>query len=246
MLEDMTTIPRGDFDSIQFFKVHASQWADHAAEVGLSQAEADRALELAKAAAEAHAQVMAVRQQALAATEALERAIAAMRSTGGKAIAKIRAHAAMSDDPGVITLALLEPASTRRAPLPPAQPRIISAELQPLGAIKLRWRVHHTLETRAEGTQYMVMRMIPGVAGEERWRMLPGGLVAGRGRKSREFTDHTLPPAAVLGRGGGEVRYTIVPRRAGVEGAASLPHTVRFGAVGGLAFGAAANPARAA
>ncbi|NRA57835.1 MAG: hypothetical protein HRU13_06925, partial [Phycisphaerales bacterium] len=117
------------------------------------------------------------------------------------AIAAIKAHAAVTDDPGVYALALLSERSAPGEAPPPDTPRDLAWAVRTDGAIELSWD-----GGGPQGTYYVLTRALPGAR---------GFAVLGT-TTSKRFTDETLPAGA------SGTRYAVTAR----HGDASAPGPV--------------------
>ncbi|MFG0242592.1 MAG: hypothetical protein ACF8R9_07415 [Phycisphaerales bacterium JB054] len=233
----MATTPRRPIDKVEFYETRIDPWAAHAAAIGLTEPAVTQLAALTVEAREAHADMLAARQAAMAATERFHNAVAAMHGgpgAGSDMLAAIKNHAETTDDAGVYALAQVPPPKTRSAVPPPGTPTRFRVKLLQDGAIELAWDCNNP--ARSEGTVYEVRRSIGGVGGG------PMTLVATVGQ--RKFLDRDIPAAALAeadGCGGGRVTYQITALRSTARGTPAQ-HTVRFGTRGG----GAARPALAA
>lgn len=230
----MTTVPRNDAEGINFLLLHSRIWLEHAAEFGISPAEAQAVVERAEEAEAARNRALQARQESESATVLAREAIAALRGRSAAVIMAIKAHAAIRNDSTILNDAGIGVPSMRRAALPPARPRIVEAGLEPAGQVRLRWRVRHTGETRGEGTTYFVQRRLvrerekEGRPADEVWVQI--GAAGGGVRRGPEPTGGGQMPASGwmfidrdLPMGLSAVEYRIIAHRAGLEG---LPSNV--------------------
>ncbi len=202
-----SNLPNNPTDRIAWAATRAPVWVVQAGSIGLTEALADEVAALTAAAQQAHAEALAARSTAQAATFALHNAIAALSQRSAHAIAAIKNFAALEDDPEVYTRAQIEAPAPRGTRPPPPQPRRLEATLHNGGVVKLTWRGRF-----GRGTYFQIFRAISGSA---------MSLVAATA--AREHTD-TLPP------GCGEAVYSVRAVRASRRGGRDItgPHSIQI------------------
>jgi len=152
-------------------------------DIGLSEAQAQRAADLFEAALAAHRHQEAMRQAALAASEAKRLAFKRFKAELGGDISTIQAYAKATGDPGVFVRARLRARkrAMRRGPIAPHSPNLRFVVSQ--GEMVLTWK-GRTLP----GTFYRVeRRLTPADAPDAPYRF-----IAAVGE--RRFVDTTIPP----------------------------------------------------
>jgi hypothetical protein len=186
-----------------FFESRLAKWAADPAAMGIDPALlAQLQSETAAARAAFRAKVAAI-SAARAAALAERIAVKKMLRTGAGVIAQVGTKSRSAGN-GVFALASLPVPNKRRSPLgPPGKPESITAELQPIGWLRLRWTCKNP--RGSVGTMYRVYR-----------RTEPNGpfqLVGMSG--TRQFIDKTVPA------GTGVVEYQVQATRSTAVGPAA-------------------------
>lgn len=223
----MPRVPSNNGKRIAFYAERVEKWAQHYAQIGLSEAEV---AEVAALAAEARdlltAQGIAM-GQARSATLALNRKMKELHTRGGGAITKIRVQAAITGGTEVFSLSNTAPAKAPSPVGPPGQPQRLEVVLLVGGELELRWACDNPVS--GGGTVYEIRRATSPTTG---WASVPEFTTIGHAGAEKTFVDRTLPV------GCGLVAYQITGIRGSRRGAANL-FTVQFGAVEGVGAGGA-------
>jgi len=137
----MRTLPKAQAKLITFFEVHTDLWAQDPAAIGLDPLKLDALSAATAQARQNHAEAIAAREAAKAATTALSGSIEKLRALGGPAISTIRAFAESAANPGHIYSAAQIPPPADPSPAPaPEAPTDIRIALLGDGSLELRWR----------------------------------------------------------------------------------------------------------
>ncbi|MEQ8843715.1 MAG: hypothetical protein RIB58_02585 [Phycisphaerales bacterium] len=181
-------LPRNPTDALTWIAAHTQRWIDHAEAIGLSDELAEEIRDLADQSRQMRREADRAASRARAATLAWRISIRhAMRRTRA-AIAAIKTHAAVTEDPKVYALAGLSPRDKPGDAGPPESPSNPRFLVRPGGAVEISWA-----GGGPQGTFYIVKRALPGEADYT---------IMGT-TTSRRFADETLQV------GVGEVRYAI-------------------------------------
>lgn len=184
-------------------------WTANAVAIGLSALQVTALQTKITAAQTALTNANAARAAAKNATQALDAAIMAMRRNGMALIATIKAKALAVGDPNIYTLANIPPPTSGSAVGPAPQPTNLTAEIDNLGGVVLRWK-----GSLANGTFFTVWRRLQG---QTAFTQI-GSVV------SKTFVDTTIDPGTV------SATYYVVAVRSGGASPASEPITVLFSA----------------
>lgn len=211
----MSVVPDSRLDKIQFYENHLGPWGANAEQIGILPATVTGFAARVTAARAAYDAAEAARQSSKVATQAFYLAVREMHSEPGGGqdiIDTIRAFALSKGDPNVFNLAEIPPPATPGTLPPPGTPTNFTVQLQPTGAILLKWRSENP--AGAGGTVYEVLRQSAG-----------GSMAYAGATGSREFLDASLP------FDGSPVVYRITAIRSTQRGVPA-EFTVKFG-VGG-------------
>lgn len=211
----MSIVPESRLDKIQFYENHLAPWSANAAEIGLVPATVTSFAARVTAARAAYDAAEVARQSSKVATQAFYLAVREMHSEPGGGqdlIDTIRAFALSKGDPNIFNLAEIPPPATPGTLPPPGTPTNFTVELQPTGAILLKWRCENPVG--ASGTVYEVLRQSSG-----------GSMTYAGATGSREFLDASLP------FDGSPVVYRVTAIRSTLRGVPA-EFTVKFG-IGG-------------
>ncbi len=210
----MAVVPNKDVEALQFFEDHWDQWQTNEVALGIPPAVAAQVKDDAiDARAKLTAQALA-KNAAKSATLDWNGAMSSLRSAGATAIAAIRAKADASADPNAVySLAQIPPPAAATPLPPPATPTTFSSEIQPTGALLIKWRMP---SAQPGNTFYQVARKLAGETAFD--------IIGGSGNKT--FLDESLP------FGTDRVEYQVTAIRGSVAGTPSNSFVVQFG-VGG-------------
>lgn len=238
----MPVIPNDKLDQIVFTEQHIAPWTTNASAIGLVAADVTALNTKAQAARAAYNAVLAVRQQARAATEAYYNAVASMTDRAREMVRIIKTQADTKNDPNVYVLAQIPaptpPVSGSRTP--PGKPADVRATLNTDGSITLNWK--STNAASSTGGSFVVSRRFNPTATTPSPQYVVIGSAVGSGAsepggsRTISFTDTTIP-AGTAG-----MAYIITPRRGGKSGVPSEAVAVNFGG-GGLSLTYSAAPA---
>lgn len=177
----MALVPVKLAEKITFFKCRLGAFAEHAAELGLTEAEvADLQAKVDAARAAQLAQGRAL-SAARSATGAYNLAVDAMSKAGAAAIMKIRGQAESTGDPKVYQLALIPPIAKRSPIDAPGTPYQLEFTLPGAGMLELSWKCKNP--KGATGTTYYLSRRL-GPSGPFTFLAIVGG---------KQFVDETIP-----------------------------------------------------
>lgn len=226
----MSILPSRTQDLLEWFDLHAPVWADEAANIGLTPAQAAEFGALATAAREKYNEQLAAEEAARVAANQARDAIARARRSASDLLRSIKGYAANVPPPEMLSVynAAQIPMAAAPSPVgPPGKPHDITVTLTPTtGDITLRWKVVNPVGT--VGTSYIVKRRTSPTADFE--------FVGVTGNK--EFTDTTLDvrgagAGAGAGSGAGSgaesVQYVVQGQRSRHAGPVSDILTVNFG-----------------
>jgi hypothetical protein len=133
-----TQIPNGRNALLDFYEAHAGKWAAGAGDVGLTPELAAAVVSRAAEAAEAREAMIALRTRTKMASVDFNDKIEALRSTGGAAVATIRAFAEATNNSEVYIAAEVSPAADPSPPPPPEAPSHLIAMPNASGTITLK------------------------------------------------------------------------------------------------------------
>ena len=237
----MPVIPNDRLEQIVFTEQHIAPWTTNAAAIGLLPADVTSLNTRAQAARAAYNAVLAVRQQAKAATEAYYNAVDSMTDRAREMVRVIKTQADLKNDPNVYVLAQIPsptpPVSGSRTP--PGKPSDVRAILNTDGSITLNWK--STNAASSTGGSFIVSRRFNPTPAAPAPAYIVIGSAAGSGAsepggsRSVSFTDTTIPS------GTSGMSYIITPRRGGKNGTPSEAVSVTFGG-GGLSLTFSAAP----
>ncbi len=136
----MPTVTNTILGKLSFFEEHLPVWAVDPAAIGLDAAQIASLSILVAAARTDFDAAAAIRNSAMAATEAQNNSINAMYDLGADLIKTIRAYAETTNDPGVYVAAEI-PAPAPPTPAgPPEKPTELAVGLLPSGGLHLTWK----------------------------------------------------------------------------------------------------------
>lgn len=214
----MSIVPSSDIGRITFYEAHIAGWTLIPTQIGLLAADCTALAGLISKARGAYNAQQAALEASKAATMTMHQAVLAMHTLGAADIAKIKAFAEATNNPGVFPLASIPAPATPSPVGPPGTPFDFTVSLAQSGAITLHWKCNNPVG--AAGTVYEVRRRA-GATGTF-------GYLASVGSKS--FTDETIPA------GSNGVTYEITATRSTKRGVAAQ-FNVNFGVGGdGMTF----------
>lgn len=198
---------------MEWCRVHGTAFIEHAAEIGLSEAEAQAFIAETQAARTRLLEQAAAQEAAKVATQRAVDAIAKLEKAAGRMVAKVRAFAGTAESPtAVYAAAQIAPPATPSPQKPPAQPTRLAVTLNAsVGALALSWKARNPAGT--SGTAYIIRRRLPG---EDAFTFVGISGV-------KAFVDETLPVGVE------SVQYTVQGQRANSTGPVSSILTVNFG-----------------
>lgn len=205
----LNNVPSSRNEMIQFYKEHAPIWSAAAAVIGLTPAAATEVQALVDKAVASLDKANAARNSSKSSTAILNADAELLRSTGGAAVATIRAFAETSGDPAVYEAADLAPPSPPKPVGPPVAPTNLVADPTPNGTIEITWK-----GTTAQGQFFIIERSVDGGA----WTRLQP--VA-----AKKFTDLLVP------RNSNVIQYQVWGARFDTKSATAPIATVNFGTV---------------
>ena len=216
----MSILPSRTQDLLEWFDLHSPVWADEAANIGLTPAQAAEFGTLAATARAKYIEQLDAEEAARVAANQARDAIARARRSASDLIRSIKGFAANA--PAGETLSVYNaaqiPMAAPPSPVgPPGKPHDITVTLTPTtGDITLRWKVVNPVGT--VGTSYIVKRRIGGGGTSQAAEFQFVGVTG-----NKEFTDTTL-------EGGAEsVQYIVQGQRSRHAGPVSDILTVNFG-----------------
>ncbi|HMN41925.1 MAG TPA: hypothetical protein PKE29_13860 [Phycisphaerales bacterium] len=179
----MPIVPTTYLGKIEFYEAHIPVWTAAPAAIGLVAADCTLLDARIKAAREAYTLQQAALDAAKSATEKMHLAVKAMHALGSADIAKIKAFADATNNPGVYPAANLPAPATPTPVGPPGTPSDFIVTLMQSGAVNLRWKCANP--TGGGGTNYKIQRRVGG-----------GGFALMGITGVRTFTDETIPAGA--------------------------------------------------
>lgn len=205
-----TLIPANNQAAIDYLNDEATNyWTANAVAIGLTGLQVTALQGLISAAQTALTTANTARAASKNATMALDAAIASMRDNGSALIATIRAKALATNNDNIYVLANI-PAPTGGSAVGPAQqPTSLTATIDNLGTVVLRWK-----GSLASGTFFTIWRKLQNETGFTQL----GSVV------SKSFSDSTITPGTI------SATYYVVAVRSGGSSPASEPITVLFSA----------------
>ncbi len=215
----MNIVPVKILQLLQFSEEHSDVWTTNAASIGLSAGDATAFKNSYTAAKTKYDQQQTAIAAARAAGANSADAIRDLRRSAADTIRLIKAFAEQQNKPNIVYGLAQIPAPSVPVPLPPpGRPFDFTAQLEPIGAITLRWKC----EAPGSGTVYIIRRKL---AGATSFQFLNA---AGK----REYRDATVPAGAA------NATYLINGQRSDVVGPDGLPFSIMFGVTsgGGLAI----------
>ena len=218
----MSIVPKNRVGQIEFYETHAPVWKDAATSVGVTSAEAEALIAAAATARESYTASILARDASKSATQDFYTDTADMATMGAGLLAKIKAFAESTQNPGVYSAAQIPPPAAPTPVAAPGTPMDFSVLLMQSGAIELRWKCNNPVGT--QGTIYECRRKIGG-----------GAFTFIGASGVRSFIDDTLPSGSV------GVTYEITATRSTKRG---LPaqFNVNFGVGGdGAVFATVSN-----
>ncbi|MBY0311124.1 MAG: hypothetical protein K2W85_03555 [Phycisphaerales bacterium] len=237
----MPVLPHRVQDLLAFAESHADIWAERAAEIGLSSAQAQRVIDLTGAARAARERAGMAANAARAAALEQRIAIDALQAALSESIKGIRLFGESTGDDAVFAAAEI-PLPAQRSPAPPPpQPTDLSARLVPGdaggggGAVAILFKAID--RSNAGSITYLVRRKLPserefsivGTVGSQRGRSTLGSSLgsASLPRGVKAFIDDALPAGADLSG----VQYTIQGERGAALGPMSQIYTLVIGSI---------------
>lgn len=212
----MSTVPRKDLETIQFFELHVPVWTGTPAAIGLTPAQVTALDTLTKAARNTYTAQQNAKNAAKAATVNFRSAIAALRNNGADLVKLIRAFAQTTNNPNVYALAQINPPAPPTPRPAPGQPTDFTVALTTEGAISLRWKAANA--SPSSGAFFNIRRKLAGQNAFE--------IIGNTGSKS--FVDDTIPLGTT------HATYIIQGYRGTTAGEASDQFVVQFGVGNGL------------
>jgi len=203
---------------LQFFADRMGTWGTVFAQIGVTSVEVANLVEKVETAEGSLAAANKARLESKQATATFYTHADDAHDDGQELINKIRNYAAITNNPAVLTAAMLQPIAPPQPVGAPGEPTQFSATINQDGFVTLSWK--STNAAPSTGAFFQVFRQLNG-AGQQ---VLVGAV------PTREFTDTTIPA------GTNQVSYRVV----GLRGAfTSEPgyYVVRFGVGGGGNFG---------
>lgn len=221
-----TQIPNGRNALLDFYEAHAGKWAASAEVIGLTPELAAAVVSRAAEAAEAREALIALRNQTKMATVAFNDKIEALRSTGGAAVATIRAFAEATNNNEVYIAAEVSPAADPSPPPPPEAPSRLIATPSATGTITLTIK-----GSVARNGSFDIERSIDG-----------GPYTFVRNMRAKVWTDEAVPMNA------GAITYRVFGVRQDRRSVEAATARVQFGTLPAMVQAAFRSeaPARAA
>jgi hypothetical protein len=223
----MAIVPNTNIGKLTFYEAHIPRWTLTPAAIGLTAAECSALSALITGARKAYNDQQVAIEAARSATLNMNNAIRAMHNLGSADIAKIKAYAEATNNPGVYPAADI-PAPAAPSPIgPPGTPYEFVVGLLQDGSVELKWKCNNP--AGATGTVYEVRRRIGNT----------GGFVFIGAQGGKKFTDDTIPS------GSSGVTYEITAVRSTKRGAAAQ-FNVNFGVGGDGLMTATVSPVKLA
>lgn len=210
----MSNIPTGRIeDQLIWLENHATLWQSVESEVGLSTTQVTQLKSLVQEARSRYTDARAAREASKNATTAQTAALRAARNEASDLIDTIKSFIAnTANSEGLWAVAGLNPPAPRGTTPPPNAPTNLSASVDSLGNVVVRWKARQP----AQGTVYSITRAFNNAP--------TFTLIDVVGEK--QFVDSTVP------LGTSSVSYVIVAKRSGTTSTPSERLTVQFGRTG--------------
>ena len=211
----MSIVPSTNIGKLTFYEAHIIGWTAIPAQLGLLSSDCSSLATLITAARKAYDTQQTMLESSKAATQTMKNAVAAMHTLGSADIAKIKAYAESTHNPGVFPLANLPEPGTPSPVGPPGTPTDFNASIDQSGAVKLTWKCANPVGIG--GTIYEVRRRTGANTN-------PFNFIGFNGK--REFVD------AELTAGSTGVTYQVTATRSTMRGNPAV-FNVAFGINGG-------------
>lgn len=211
----MAIVPTNKQDRLVFYEGHIGMWTEHYSDLGITSAECAALAALITAGRAAYTTQVDNAAIARASTSDANIAIAAIHALGAPMIAKIKAYAETTNDPGVLNTAGLPQPSPDSPVGPPGKPTDFTVLLNQGGSLTIKWKCTNPIG--GTGTVYEVQR-----------RLSPGGpfTYVGVSGGDKTYNDETLPAGST------GVAYRVTGLRSGLRGP-TVQCDVNFGVSGG-------------
>lgn len=214
----MSIVPSSKPDRIAFYEDHIAVWTASATDLGILPSECTALAALVASARSAYSNQGIAADAARSATSDATLAVQSMHTLGASVIAKIKAYAESTGNPGVLNTAQLPQPNPDSPVGPPGKPTDFVVTLNQSGSLNLKWKCANP--PGAVGTVYEVLRRI-GAGGTFTYVGVAGG--------DKSYTDETLPA------GSSGVAYRVTGLRSGLRGP-TVQCDVNFGVAGGGGF----------
>ncbi|HYE61990.1 MAG TPA: hypothetical protein VD997_08325 [Phycisphaerales bacterium] len=202
---------------LEFFAQRMGTWDTVFAQIGVTSAEVDGLITKVEKAQTSLAEAEKKRLESKAATQKFYTDADDAHDDGQELINKIRNFAAITNNPSVFQIAMIDPPAPPTPLGAPGKPFEVTAGIDELGYITLNWK--STNSAPSTGAFFSVSRALNGGSNYTIVGAVP----------TREFVDTTIPA------GTGQVNYIIQGRR-GQFLSDPTTYTVRFGVGGGGNF----------
>ena len=213
----MSIVPSTDIGRITFYEAHIAPWSLIPAQIGLLSSDCVSLASLILNARKTYNEQQSALEAAKAATLSMHNAVLKMHALGAADIAKIKAYAEATSNPGVFPLAQIPAPATPSPVGPPGTPDTFNVSLTQQGFVTLKWKCSNPVGST--GTVYEVRRRIGAIG--------PFEYLGSQGVKS--FTDDTLPGGST------GVTYMVTAIRSTKRGLPAQVN-VNFGVGGGGLF----------
>lgn len=212
----MSNFPTGTIEEqLLWLENHMNQWQLVEGEVGLAAAQVTQFKALVNEARAKYAEARTARDDSKHATTAQNIALRAARQEASDLVDTIKNFIAnTADSEGLWAVAGLNPPAPRGVTPPPNAPTNLSASVDPLGNIVVKWKA--TQPRGATGTVYSITRALNNAPNFT--------LIDVVGEK--QFVDSTVPLGTT------NVSYVIIAKRSGASSVPSERLTLQFGRTG--------------
>lgn len=196
----MGVLPRSQSELIEFGELHGSAWDGSPTTLGLTSAQVTAIKNATDAARAAYNDTLAAREAAKASTITSDAAIGAMRVLLARAVEDIRMYAETTGNVNVYASAQIPPPAPPVAALPPSQPVMMRAAIEPTGALTISWKPAPSstgFNSTTSRVSYTVSRRLATTGAFTIIGTTPAGKGGRRGYS--QFTDASLPASAASG-----------------------------------------------